>query len=116
MPDSLELPRVLRAVVPLVSAGDAVVDEFIAVAFGHAVGSGRRLAGRCARLYPGLAAIIGALNDLSEPGAGLRRVESVRINRRPFDVINFPARKVRAADFPFFSLAVRCQDERALSC
>src|SRR5436189_254999 len=114
MPDSLELPRVLRAVVPLVSAGDAVVDELVAVAFGHAVGCSRRLAGRCARLYPSLAAIIGALNDLSEPGAGLRRVESVRINRRPLDVINFPTRKVRPADLPSFALAVRGQDERAL--
>src|SRR6266446_1320820 len=120
MPDAFKLPRMLRAVVPLMScyrfAGfrGGVVNEFVALGFGHAVGSGGRLARGCARLYPSLAAVIGALNDLSEPGAGLRRIQPVRINRRPFDVINLPARKMRPVNFPVFALAVRCQDERAL--
>src|ERR1700730_11851659 len=122
MPDPFELPRVLRAVVPHVGRErfadfwGGVVNEFIALAFGHALRSGCRLARRRPWLHPGFATVIGALNDLSEPGTGLRRVESVRINRRTFDVINFPARKMRPVDFPFFALAVRCQDKRALSC
>ena len=52
MPDSLELPRVRRAVVPLVRAGVALVDELVA----------HRL--------PRLAAIVGALDQLPEPAAG----------------------------------------------
>ena len=87
----------LRAVVPLVRAGDAVVDELVA----------DRL--------PGLAAVVGALDHLPEPAAGLRRIEPVRVNGRAFEVIDLPARKVRAADVPLLALAVRGQDERALS-
>ena len=97
MPDSLELPRVLRAVVPLVGAGDAVVDELVP----------DRL--------PRFAAVFGALNHLAEPAAGLRRIEPVRINGRALEVIDFPAGKVGAADLPLFALAVRGQDERALA-
>ena len=78
MPDALELPRMLRAVVPLVRgerlAGfrRCVVDELVALALGHAVRRGGRFAGRCSGLMPGLAAVIRALNDLPEPAAGLR--------------------------------------------
>ena len=53
MPDALELPGMRRAVVPLVSAGDAVVGELVA----------HRL--------PGLAAVIGALDHLPEPAAAI---------------------------------------------
>ena len=60
VPDALELPRVRRAVVPLVRAGNAVVDELVA----------DRL--------PGLAAVVRALDHLPEPAAGLRGVEPVR--------------------------------------
>src|SRR5260370_40097725 len=106
MPDAFELPRMLRAVIPHVGRRRlsgfrrGIVNEFVALAFGHAVGRRGRLAGGCTRLYPSLAAIIGSLNDLSEPGAGLRRAESVRSKRRPFDVIDFPAPKARATDIP----------------
>src|SRR5260370_36589288 len=102
MPDAFELRRMLRAVIPHMSrerfAGfrRGIVNEFVALAFGHAVGRRGRLAGWCTRLYPSLAAIIGSLNDLSEPGPGLRRVESVRIHRRSFDGVNFPAGKGEA--------------------
>ena len=51
VPDALELPRVRRAVVPLVRAGHAVVDELVA----------DRL--------PGLAAVVRALDQLAEPAA-----------------------------------------------
>ena len=60
VPDALELPGVRRAVVPLVGAGHAVVGELVA----------DRL--------PRLAAVVGALDHLPEPAAGLRRVEPVR--------------------------------------
>ena len=53
MPDALELPGVGRAVVPLVGAGLALIDELIADG------------------CPGLAAVVGALHDLAEPVVGL---------------------------------------------
>ena len=122
MPDAFELPRVLRAVVPLVRrerlAGfrRRVVDELVALALGHAVGRRGRLAGRRARLVPGLAAVVGALDDLPEPAAGLRGVDPVRIDGRTFHVVDLPAGEVRAADVPLFALAVGREDERALAC
>ena len=58
VPDPLELPRMRRAVVPLVRAGNAVVDELVA----------DRL--------PRLAAVVRALNELAEPAGGLRRVDA----------------------------------------
>ncbi len=96
MPDALELPGVRRAVVPLVRAGDAVVDELVA----------DRL--------PGLAAVVGALDQLPEPAAGLRRIQPIRIDGRSLEVVDLPAPEVGAADVPPFALAVRRQDERAL--
>ena len=98
MPDALELPGVRRAVVPLVRAGDAVVHELVA----------HRL--------PGLAAVVGALDHLPEPAAGLRRIQPIRVGGRSFEVIDLPARKVGAADVPSLALSVRRQDERALAC
>src|SRR6266851_39867 len=103
----------LRAVVPLMRPGYTVIHELVALAFGHAI---RRLFHPAARRLPRFAAIIGALNDLSEPGARLRRVNPVRINRRTLNVINFPAGKMRATDLPSFTLPVRGQDERAFPC
>ena len=97
MPDALELPGVRRAVVPLVRAGDAVVHELVA----------HRL--------PRLAAVVGALDHLPEPAAGLRRVQPVRVGGRSLEVVDLPARKVGAADVPPLALAVRRQDERALA-
>ena len=82
MPHPLELPRVRRAVVPLVGARDAVVDELVA----------DRL--------PRLAAVVGPLNHLAEPAAGLRGVEPVRVGRRAFEVVDLPAAEVRAVDLP----------------
>ena len=55
VPDALELPRVRRAVVPLVGAGRAFVGKLVA----------DRL--------PGFAAIVGALDDLPIPAGGWRR-------------------------------------------
>src|SRR6266704_864376 len=121
MPNSLELPRMLGAVVPLmISKGfpgfrGGVVHELVALAFGHPSWCGGRFARRCAGLYPSFAAIIGSLDNLSEPTAGLRRVEPLRVSRRSLKVVHLPARKVGTTDVPLFALTVRCQDERALS-
>ncbi len=97
MPDSLELPRMRRPVVPLMRAGDTFVHELVS----------HRL--------PAQAAVVRALDHLPGPGAGLRCVQPIRINRRSFDVIHLPARKMGAADIPMLPFAVRCQDKRALA-
>src|SRR5579859_4638999 len=97
MPDALELPRVLGAVVPLMRPGRAGVRELVA----------HRL--------PGLPSVVGALNLLTEPAARLRGVQAVRSGRRAFDVIDLPAREVRAGDVPPAALSVGRQDKRALA-
>src|ERR1051326_936840 len=77
VPDPFELPGALRAVVELVRrewlAGlwRGVVNELVALALRHSLGSGRRLARRRPRLVPGSAAVVRALNDLAEPAARL---------------------------------------------
>src|SRR6267143_779671 len=84
MPDSLELPRVLCAVIPLMRGQGfpgfrgGVVDEFVALALRHSLWRGP-FARRCPWLCPGFAAVIGALNDLPEPAAALRRIQPVRV-------------------------------------
>src|SRR5207248_3484013 len=65
VPDTGEDVRVRRAVVPGVGADLAFVAEVVADRF------------------PGLTAVVRALHDLPEPAARLRRVEPVRVQRRP---------------------------------
>src|SRR5580700_5227412 len=60
MPDALELPRVLRAIVPLVRAGNTVVFELIPNGF------------------PGFSAVLRTLDHLAKPSAGLRGVQAIR--------------------------------------
>ena len=60
---------------------------------------------------PRLATVIGSLNNLPEPAAGLRRIESVRLNRRAFEMVHFPACEMRPAHVPLFARAIRRQDE-----
>src|SRR5262249_20565033 len=121
VPDALELPGVLRAVVPLVRRQRlarlrrTVVDELVAFALGEALGRRGRLAGGRARLGPGLAAVGGALNDLPEPVAALRCVDAVRVRGRTLHVVDFPAGEVGSANVPLLALAIGCQDERALA-
>ena len=97
VPDAGELPRVRGAVVPLVRAGDALVVEVLA----------DRL--------PALAAVVGALDELPEPAGGLRGVEPIRVDRRAGDVVDLPAREVRAADVPAPPGLVRGENEGALA-
>src|SRR5207244_5911312 len=92
-----------------------VVHEFIAFAFGRPRWLSVLFPGRCPRLYPSLAAVIGALNDLPEPAAGLRRIDAIRICGRTLEVIHLPTGKMRSADVPFLALAVRCQDKCTLA-
>src|SRR5437016_3909702 len=98
----------------LAGVGRGVIDELVAFALGRALWSGDRLARGRAGLLPRLATVVGTLDDLAEPAAGLRRIQPIRVSRRAFEVINLPARKVGAADLPPIAFAVRGQDERAL--
>src|SRR5207249_7654409 len=66
MPDALELPRMLGAVVPHVRPWNAIVNEFVALAFRRAVRTFQIL-GTAARSFPGFAAIARSLNDLPKP-------------------------------------------------
>src|SRR5207248_8563846 len=95
MPDPRELPRMRRAVIPLVRARRALVAELVA----------DRL--------PGPAAVVRALDQLPEPRRGLRRVQPVRVGRRTGDVVDLPATEVRPGHVPVASLAVRAEDESA---
>src|SRR6266446_751697 len=121
MPDTLEFPRMLRAIIPLVSRERfpgfrrTVVNEVVTLALWHAVRT-FQLLGTAARCVPGFAAIIGTLNDLPKPSARLRCVNPIGIHRRTFHMVNFPTREMRAAELPPFTRAIRSQDERALSC
>src|SRR5438094_6071337 len=115
MPDPFELPRMLRAVVKLVRAHFALIHKHVALAFGHATRADQ-VFGLRSGWIPRFATVIGTLDDLPEPAAGLRRVDPVRIRGRAFEVIHLPAREVRPADFPVFARAVRREDERALLC
>src|SRR5258708_11712768 len=109
MPHPLELPGMLRTVVELMRgkrlAGSvrSVVDKLVARGLRGAGGS--RLSGRRSGLMPGFAAIIGALNDLPKPAAGLRCIQTIRIGGRSPEMVNFPTREVRAAYAPLFALA-----------
>src|SRR5436190_5272500 len=108
MPDSFELPRMLGTVIPLMSGerrGFGVISKFVALALGRAAGS-CLLSGRCTGLMPGFAAVVRTLNDLPEPAARLRGVNAIRIGGRSLQVIHLPPGKMRAADVPFFALAV----------
>src|ERR1019366_2702567 len=96
MPDARELPGAEGAVVPLVSADLTLVSELVAP---------RR---------PRLAGVVGTLDHLAEPAAGLRCVQPVRVDRRALHMVDFPAPKVGAGDIPLLALAVRCQHERTL--
>src|SRR2546425_6059029 len=70
MPDTLELPGMWCAVVPLMRAGDAIVHELVP------------------HRGPCLAPIVGALDLLPEPAAGLRRIQSMWVSGRALEVID----------------------------
>src|SRR5438874_12586976 len=92
----------LCAVVPLMGgerfAGfrRSVVHKFVALAFGHTAGAGGRFAWRDSGLNPGFAAIVGALNDVAEPAAGLRGVNAVGVRGCAIKRYSSQAVKLRA--------------------
>src|SRR5256886_10583464 len=65
---------------------------------------------------PRLATVVGALDQLPEPAAGLRRIQPIRVSGRSLQVVDLPAPEVGATDVPPFARCVRRQDERALPC
>src|SRR2546426_3062646 len=109
MPDALELPGMLRAVVPLMRGEGLarlrgrVVGELVALAFREAF---RGIFQHTSRRLPRLAAVAGALDDLSEPPARLRRVQPVRIGGWVLPLIDLPPPEVRGAHLPPFALFV----------
>src|SRR6266496_6202513 len=121
MPDAFEFPGMLCSVVPLVrgewftSLGRSVINEFIAFAFGRAIRAFQFLRA-AARRVPGFAAVVGALSDLPKPAARLRPINAIRVNWRTLHVVDFPTRKMRAANLPSFARTIRGQNERALPC
>src|SRR5713226_4265708 len=121
MPNALELPGMLRAVVPLMSGEGlpglrgGVVHELVALAFGGSRWLSVLFARRRPWLCPGFAAVIGALDDLPEPAAALRSIDAIRVGERALEVVHLPAGKMRAANVPILALAVRREDESALS-
>src|SRR6476660_4789875 len=72
VPDALEFPRMLRAVIKLMRCqrlagfGRDVVNKFVALTLRHSAGA-LLLTGRRSRLEPGLPAVIGTLNHLPKP-------------------------------------------------
>src|SRR3989449_11693131 len=111
MPDALELPGMLRAVVPLMRGEGLarlrgrVVDVLVALAFGETF---RGLFQHTSRRLPRLAAVARALDDLSEPPARLRRVQPVRIGGGSLHVIDLPAREGRGPPVSPVSLVLPC--------
>src|SRR5579862_6013041 len=77
VPHSFELPGMLLPVIKLMSCQRlsgfrrGVIHEFITLAFRPAALVSSRFSRRGARLVPGVATIIGTLNNLSEPATGL---------------------------------------------
>src|SRR5262249_32291634 len=95
--------------------GRRIVDELVALALGHAVGGVGWLALGRARLVPGLASVVGSLDDLPEPPTGLRRINPVRIDRRALEVVHLPPGEERPVDLPLLALTVGGEDKGALT-
>src|SRR5947207_1028987 len=87
----------------------AVAD--LGVRVGDVVGAETLVGG----LIPRLAAVVGALEDLTEPSARLRGVDPVWIRRRSLEVIDLPPGEMRSLDLPALAAAIGGQDERTLS-
>ena len=98
MPDTLELPGVRRAVIPLVRSGQTIVGKMI-------VDHG-----------PTPAAILRALHDLPEPAGALRGIEPVWMERRSFDVKNLPTGKMWTGNRPPVAAPIARENERTFSC
>src|SRR5580704_16560884 len=96
MPNSLEFPRMRRAIVPLMRARNAVVGELVA--------------GR----LPSLAAIVRTLDQLSVPACGLGYVQPVGVDGRCLQMVNLPAAEVRPADVLLVARSIGTKNKRSL--
>src|SRR5262245_39190965 len=97
MPDSLEFPGMRRAVVPLMRAGDAVIQEFVT------------------DCLPGFPTVIGTLYQLPKPGAVLRGIEVRWVSGRSLQMEYLPARKMRASNLPLLARCIGSQNECPLA-
>src|SRR6516164_3277048 len=107
----------LRAIVKLMCGERGrrrVVDKLVALTFRHSARAGCRLSRRRSRLMPSLPAVVGALDDLSKPSAGLRGINAIRVSLRALQAIHFPSRKMWSAHVPLVAFAVRRKNECAL--
>src|SRR5829696_5340385 len=68
-----------------------------------------------AHRVPRRAAVLGALDHLADPPAGLGSVDPVLIHRRALDVVDLPSGKVRPIDRPVRAPLVRSKTEGALA-
>src|SRR5215831_8559749 len=122
MPHPLELPGMLRAVIPLMggegfpTGGRGVIGEFVALSLGRAAPSTRGLFLRRSGLIPSFAPVVGTLNHLSKPAARLRDVNSIGIDGRSFEVINLPAGKMGTTDVPLFPFAIGGENKSTFMC
>src|SRR5260370_28897922 len=97
----------LRAVVPLMRSerfGGCIVGELVARALRRA--RRYRLSRRRSWLVPGLAAVIGPLNDLAKPSTRLRGVNTIGIGGRAPEGVHLPPPPMSAAHAPIFSLCL----------
>jgi hypothetical protein len=60
---------------------------------------------------PGFASIVGALDELAEPSAGLRCINTIGIGRRSLEMIELKTREVRSAHIPFITFSIGRQDK-----
>ena len=91
-----------------------LVNEHVALAFAF------RRPFKSSRLVPGVSQVFppSLRRSMICPNqrARLRRINPVRINWRPFHVINFPAGKMGPVHLPIFALRIRRENERAFPC
>src|SRR5918995_4376840 len=97
MPYALELPRMRGAVVPLMRSRHPFVLKFVADG------------------VPRLSTVARSLHHLPVPAARLGCINAIRVDRRPFQVINLPPREMRASDIPSLPLSISRQNKCALS-
>src|SRR4051812_16702937 len=119
MPHPLELPGMLRPVVPLMR-GQRLARRIRGVIH-KPVALHRRPLWSAAIfcfdswLVPRLSAVVRSLEQLPKPSARLRDVNPLRVHLRTLHVINLPACEKGPAYIPVLPLAIRRQNERTLA-
>ena len=113
MPDALELPRMLRAVVHMCEPTFPRRRTYCFHLWENLPGLStlRIAAGR----IPGFAAVIRALDDLARTNrwSAMRKCDS---DQRAFEVMNLPTGEMRAADVPILRLASDVRTDAPFVC